>query len=208
MHEALFTVGHSTHALDYFIALLKKHAVTAVCDVRSKPYSRTNPQFNREQLKRCLREAKIAYVFLGNELGGRSEDLSYYVQGKVQYERLAEKDLFRKGLDRVREGMRKYRIALMCAEREPLECHRTILVARHLESLGVNVQHIHADGRLESHASAMERLVRQLNLPEQDMFRSHGDIVADAYRLQETRIAHGRSDAGDEEAPSVRSAAG
>src|SRR5260370_4381091 len=203
MQEALFTIGHSTHSLERFDGLLTMDGVTAGCDVRSKPYSRTNPQFNREELRQRLVQAKIAYVFLGKELGGRSEDLSCYAQGKVRYEELARRGAFHKGLDRVREGAKRYRIALMCAEKEPLECHRAILVARHLELCGITVQHIHADGRLESHKNALDRLVRQLNLPEQHMFCSPEDVLVEAYRLQENRIAYDRGDSGEAQAPSL-----
>ncbi len=208
MLETVFTIGHSTHPQDRFIALLKKHGVTALCDVRSKPYSRTNPQFNREDLKQALLKAGISYVFLGKELGARSEDPSCYDDGKVQYERLAQTPIFRKGLDRIKEGMKKYRVALMCAEKEPLECHRTVLVARHLEASGLVVQHIHADGSLESHDGAMNRLLHQLHLPEHDMFRSHKDVLSDAYRLQEKRIAYERGDVREPEPPAIRSIAG
>jgi len=208
MPQAIFTIGHSTHSIDYFVALLKMHGVTALCDVRSRPYSRTNPQFNREDLKEHLRAAKIAYVFLGAELGGRSEDASCYEDGRVQYDRLSHTDLFRKGLARVQQGMKKYRVALMCAEKEPLECHRTLLVARHLDALGLAVQHIHADGQLESHPDAVNRLVRRLNMPDKDMFRSHSDVIADAYRMQERRIAYDQGDADDAEASSRRGAIG
>jgi uncharacterized protein (DUF488 family) len=86
--------------------------------------------------------------------------------------------------------MEAFRLALMCAEKEPLECHRTVLVARSLELRGVPVQHIHADGRLETHCDLLNRLIRQLSLPECDMFRTHEDVVLDAYRMQESRIAH------------------
>src|SRR5271169_2675230 len=127
MAQTIFTIGHSTHTQEYFISLLSRHGITALCDVRSKPYSRVNPQFNREELQRVLREHGITYVFLGTELGARSDDPTCYENGKVQYDRLAHTELFRQGLDRVQEGVRKYRIALMCAEKEPLECHRTIL---------------------------------------------------------------------------------
>lgn len=208
MQDTVFTIGHSTHAQDRFIALLKKHDVTAVCDVRSKPYSRTNPQFNREDLKRELLKAGISYVFLGKELGARSEDLSCYEGGKVQYDRLAQTESFRMGIARIKEGMKKYRLALMCAEKEPLECHRTVLVAKHLEAIGLTVQHIHADGSLESHDDAMSRLLRQLHLPEHDMFRSRNDVLADAYRLQEKRIAYERGDVREPETPTIRSIAG
>jgi len=186
----VFTVGHSTHTPEYFVDLLRQHGVTAVCDVRSRPYSRMNPQFNREELKEALRLAGIAYVFLGTELGGRSEDPDCYENGQVQYDRLAQTELFRRGLDRVRAGAETYSLALMCAEKEPLECHRTILVARHLDARGVDIRHIHGDGHTESHADAVERLLRQLRLPENDMFRSHAEVLADAYLIQERRIAY------------------
>lgn len=203
MEHVVYTIGHSTHPLDYFVELLSRHSITALCDVRSKPYSRTNPQFNREDLKHSLRERGIAYVFLGKELGARSEDPSCYDRNQVQYDRLAQTDLFRSGLDRICQGAKTYRLALMCAEKEPLDCHRTILVARHVQTLTFEVQHIHADGRLESHLDAMGRLLRFFNLPEQDIFRSRDDIVADAYRLQADRIAYQRAPG-----PEVRKIAG
>jgi uncharacterized protein (DUF488 family) len=190
MPDAVFTIGHSTHPQEYFIGLLSRHGITALCDVRSKPYSRMNSQFNREELKTSLQKCCIQYVFLGKELGARSEDPTCYKNGKVLYDRLARTDLFRLGLERVQKGMKDHRIALMCAEKEPLECHRTILVARHLAALGLDVQHIHADGRLEHHAAATSRLKRILRLPEDDMFLSSEELLADAYRLQECRIAY------------------
>ena len=90
----------------------------------------------------------------------------------------------------MRKGVAEFRLALMCAEKEPLECHRTILVSRHVEALGIEVQHIHGDGRLERHVEAMERLRLLLKLPERDMFRTYEQIVADAYREQERRVAY------------------
>lgn len=186
----IFTVGHSTHQQDHLISLLRRHSVTALCDVRSRPYSRTNPQFNRDRLTEMLRSAAITYVFLGRELGARSEDPACYDHGQVQYDKLARTELFQQGLERVCAGAAKFRIALMCAEKEPLECHRTILVARHLVDRGFDICHIHADGRLESQEDALERLIHQLKLPEPDMFRSRVDMLADAYHLQGQRIAY------------------
>jgi uncharacterized protein (DUF488 family) len=190
LQGAVFTIGHSTHPQERLITLLRQHGITAVCDVRSTPYSRVNPQFNREMLKEFLRECGIKYVFLGKELGARSEDPACYENGKVQYDRLARTDLFRQGLERVQKGMQDYRLAIMCAEKEPLECHRAILVSRHLVDLGLEVQHIHADGRLESHVDALSRLAQMFNLLEHDMFRSPEELLADAYRRQEGRIAY------------------
>lgn len=190
MKSHVYTVGHSTHQIEKLVLLLKQHGVTALCDVRSQPYSRVNPQFNREDLKDELRRNGITYVFLGKELGARSEDTGCYVQGKVSYERLAKTELFQRGLERVQEGMRNYRIALMCAEKDPLTCHRTILVARHLRSQGVEVDHILEDGSLENHTAAMARLLKQLGLSENDLFRSKEDVLDEAYRIQGEKIAY------------------
>jgi uncharacterized protein (DUF488 family) len=190
MQDTVFTIGHSTHPQERFIALLRQHHVTALCDVRSMPYSRMNPQFNREDLEKALLGQGIQYRFLGKELGARSDNPHCYEGGRVQYDRLAETELFKYGLKRVRRGMRDdFRIALMCAEKEPLECHRTILVA-HLAALGVAVVHILADGRLETHDAVLSRLARMVNLPEHDMFHSREELLADAYRRQEERIAY------------------
>lgn len=191
MQDTVFTIGHSTHPQKYFIHLLRQHGVTALCDVRSAPYSRMNPQFNREELEKALLEQGVHYRFLGKELGARSEDPRCYEAGKVQYERLGETALFQYGLKRVLQGMKEgFRIALMCAEKEPIECHRTILVARHLAGRGIDVAHIHADGRLETHDAALSRLARLVNLPEHDMFHSREELLANVYRKQGERIAY------------------
>lgn len=187
--DTVFTIGHSNHPLERFLALLKQHEVTALGDVRSQPYSRFHPQFNRESLNRELQKAGILYVFLGDELGARSKDPGCYEQGRVQYERLAATGLFQRGLDRVREVMRSHRVALMCAEKEPLECHRTILVSRHLAAAGIAVQHILPDGALKSHSEALDRLIGRLGLSPADLFRTREEIVAEAYRIQGERIA-------------------
>src|SRR6185436_7359935 len=114
MHTVL-TIGHSTHEFELFSELLLLHGVTAIADVRSKPYSRLCSQFNREALKAQLQKKQIAYVFLGKELGARSEDPNCYLNGRVQYRKLAETQLFKEGLQRVVVGSKSSRIALLCA---------------------------------------------------------------------------------------------
>lgn len=188
--NSVFTIGHSTHSAEAFLALLRQHGVEAVADVRSSPFSRFNPQFNRENLERFLKENGIRYVFLGKELGARTEDRSCYEQGRVQYARLAQTPHFQGGLDRVLLGAQRYRIALMCAEKEPLECHRTLLVARALAERGQAVEHIHADGRLETHEAAMERLLDVAGVPKEDLFRSRQELLAEALARQEQHVAY------------------
>ena len=188
--NSLFTIGHSTHSAETFLALLRQHGVEALADVRSSPFSRFNPQFNRKPLEQCLKAEGVRYVFLGKELGARSDDPSCYDQGRVQYSRLARTSLFQSGIDRVVQGAAKYRVALMCAEKEPLECHRTLLVAKALAARGQSVLHIHADGRLETHEAAMERLLKMTGVPDEDMFLSKEELLARALARQEEQVAY------------------
>lgn len=186
----VLTVGHSTHALEGFVTLLKQHGVTAVADVRSAPYSRFNPQFNREDLAKSLLAVSIGYHFLGRELGARSDDPACYVNGRVQYDRLAEAEAFKIGIEQVMALADSSLLALVCAEKEPLECHRTLLVARALVARGVDVRHILPDGRLETHEAAMDRLLDIVGLPRGDMFRSRDEFVEEALARQEQKVAY------------------
>ena len=197
----MFTIGHSTHELDSFLELLREHGISAVADVRSAPYSRYCPHFSKDPLSRSLGDAGIKYVFLGRELGGRSEDPSCYENGRIRYSRLVRQPEFRAGIKRLKKGAADHRIAVMCAEREPLECHRTILVSPVLEEEGLSVAHIHADGRLESHEEAMKRLLDLVRLPHDDLFRSREEIVAEALLRQEERVAHKIDDVDAGETP-------
>lgn len=186
----IYTIGHSNHSIERFIDLLAAHEVTALADVRSSPYSRRNPQFNREPLRKSLALSGIQYVFLGEELGARSEDPSCYEDGRVSYARLGATRSFQEGLERLTTGMADYDIAMMCAEKDPLECHRTILVSRHLAAQNTEVGHILSSGQVESHAQALARLRRQLKVPETDMFRTERQLLDQIYEAQERRIAY------------------
>ena len=194
MNSTLYTIGHSNHELAAFLGLLRQHGVTAVGDVRSQPYSRWLPYYSREALEPALAEAGIAYVFLGKELGARSDNPACYREGKVQYDRLAREPIFAEGIGRVLQGIGAYRIALVCAEKDPLDCHRALLVARRLFETGISVSHIHADGGLESHQAMESRLLAACKLPEGDLFTSREEFVADAYRIRGERVAYQNKD--------------
>jgi uncharacterized protein (DUF488 family) len=159
MSNRLYTIGHSNHDIDKFIALLKQHGVTALADVRSTPYSRYMPHFCQKPLKAALNKAGISYVFLGQELGARPDDQSCYVNGKALYERIAATEAFSSGIDRVMKGTRKFDIALMCAEKDPVTCHRAILVCQHLREQPLTINHILSNGELESHQHLEERML-------------------------------------------------
>lgn len=186
----LYTIGHSTHSGEVFTALLREHGVTAVCDVRSSPYSRFNPQFNRETLSATLWEAGVAYVFMGRELGARRDDPACYVGGRVSYGLVAMTPLFQGGLRRVRRGLGRYRVALMCAEQDPLTCHRAVLVTRALRAPGVAVLHICADGLLEKNVDAEKRLLKLVGLPDETLFATRAELIEQAYDLQAQKIAY------------------
>lgn len=200
--DSLYTIGHSTHAAERAIELLRLHGVTAVADVRSRPYSRMNPQFNRESICDRLKSHGIAYVFLGRELGARSQDPSCYVQGKVQYDLLARTHLFQSGLERVIQGMAAHRVALMCAEKDPLSCHRAILICRHLVTRGLDIEHILDDGALEHHDEALSRLLKEHGLSETDLFSSRAEMIERAYAERGRQIAYSKSNTDEHPATS------
>ncbi|PSR17371.1 hypothetical protein C8255_12980 [filamentous cyanobacterium CCP3] len=156
----LFTIGHSNHSFETFLGLLKRHGVTAIADVRSFPFSRRFPQFNQGELKAALAFQNIVYVFLGKHLGARPYDEDCYDQGKAKYELIANTVFFSEGLHRLLSGAKKHRVAIMCAERDPIICHRAVLICQHLRSFDIVIQHILKDGSLESHDHLEERLLK------------------------------------------------
>lgn len=194
MNRDIYTIGYALHDIGSFIDHLRRHEVTAIADIRSLPYSRFHAQFDREKLNAALERAGITYLYLGRELGARSRDWSCYVNDQLQYHLLAQTQAFRAGLDDVIKQNNKHRLALMAAEHEPLNCHRAILVARELVKLGHDVQHILADGSVESHEHSLSRLINQLVLRNADneLFRDSNTLEDWAYARQAERLAHRR----------------
>jgi uncharacterized protein (DUF488 family) len=190
IQQTVFTIGHSNMESSKFVALLGEHGIEAVADVRSSPYSQYNPQFNREPLELELRKHGLAYVFLGAELGARRSEAGCYVNRRVDYSLIALTPAFKRGLERIIQGADKRRIAVMCAEKDPVDCHRGILIAPQLQARGMPVVHILIDGSLEPHAHTERRLLQLFNLPERELFRSADEILAGAYKAQEERIAY------------------
>lgn len=206
----LFTIGHSNHSIKSFIELLHLHGVTALADVRSHPYSRYLPHFNQTEIKSALLDAGISYVFLGRELGARSSDPNCYVDGKAVYEKIAATKLFNEGIQRILKGSKSYKIALMCAEKDPITCHRAVLVCQYLRNRNLTINHILKNGDLESHKHLEERLLKLHNLRQPDtreaiqlsLFAnpvietkeinkySSGDVLKEAYRMQGSLIAY------------------
>lgn len=189
MNDVIYTIGHSTHSTEQFLNLLRRHSITAVADVRTLPYSRHYPQFNRESLKQELRSNGISYVFLGKELGGRPSERRFYCEGVADYEKMAQTADFGKGIDRVLEGAAKYRIALMCSERDPLDCHRCLLVSRALAHRGVNVTHILDNGYAANQDEIEDRLLKVSGRNVDDFFAPRSERLAVAYRERARKVA-------------------
>ena len=178
-----------------FLGLLVKHGTTVLVDVRSAPYSRFNPQFNREELVAFLKLQGIAYIHLGHELGGRSEDPSCYDPGTgcIRYDLLAKEPRFRSDLQRILRGAKEHRITLMCAEWRPIDCHRTLLVGHELDKLRVEVSHILPDTGLQSHEAAMDELLDRFPLCGPSLLdpdKSRADQVAAAIAEQAKIVGH------------------
>ena len=193
----IFSIGYSVHTLDEFLALLQKHKIDVVADVRSSPFSTFSPEFNRERLASSLQNSGIKYTFFGKELGARSDDPLCYVNGKVQYDRLEAKEEFQHIISRLTKGAVDHRIVLMCAEKEPLDCHRTILVSEALMKARCEVNHIHADGSLELHSATLDRLLEETwVLEQQSLFQedsektSREERLQGALKMQEAKIAY------------------
>ena len=211
----IFTIGHSNHTIETFIELLHQHQVTALADVRSSPYSRRFPQFNQSALKTALKTANIAYVPLGDKLGARPRDRDCYINGMARYDLIAATEAFKIGLNRLIQGSEKYQISLMCAEQDPIVCHRAILICPHLKNAGLEIHHIHKNGDLESNEDLENRVLKQNHLyklsklsadlqspvkqlslfdlrPIQTIEKplSRAELVEKAYQLQSEKVAY------------------
>jgi uncharacterized protein (DUF488 family) len=188
----LFSIGHSNSPIDRFITLLTEAGVNAVADVRSTPYSRFFPWFSHHNLQAHLKAAGIAYLAYGETLGGRPGDGSLYCDGVADYEAMARTAAFQSGLDRLQTDMAKHRVCLMCAEREPLDCHRCLLVARALAARGVAIGHVLHDGSVEPHAVTERRLLEWAgNAAEPDLFvTGQNERLAAAYRRRGRAVGY------------------
>ena len=145
-----WSIGHSNHPIDVFIDLLRLHEVGDVVDVRTSPFSRFNPQFNRHSLQRDLHTATIGYRFLGEELGGMPQGDEFYdLDGHVLYGRMAQSSSFESGMVRLVERARRSRVAIMCSEEDPAGCHRFLLITRVLHGRGIPVAHIRGSGETQ-----------------------------------------------------------
>jgi uncharacterized protein (DUF488 family) len=190
----LFTIGHSNHEVGDFLFALTNHGIETLCDVRSRPASFRFPQFNREPLEALLASAALRYEFFGEALGGRPADpRAYYSDGRVDYAARRKSPEFAAGIDRLLELSRAANIALMCAEEDPLQCHRFLMICPALLQRGVVPKHIRRGGILESQRDAEDRLLELHNrtaFATGSLFVSERDsAIEEALQLQSKEFA-------------------
>jgi uncharacterized protein (DUF488 family) len=193
MTKTVYTIGHSNATAERLLTLLKMHGITTVADVRSQPYSRFNPQFNREELASVLKASGLEYAFLGHALGARSSNSACYRDGRAQYSLIAKTPAFEQGIEGLQEAMENRRVAILCAEKEPLSCHRSILIGRYLHERGFDVRHILEDGNLEDHDASLLRLLALHGMQENNLFYTKDELVALAYERQAEQIEYSAS---------------
>ena len=187
----IYTVGYSKFEIADFIDTLKRFQISAVADVRSVPFSKFKPDFNKEVLKSELNKHGIKYVFLGDFCGARIDDKSCYIEGKVDFSLVAKTKKFQEGLTRILQGSKEYNIVIMCAEKDPITCHRTILVSRELSKKGMEIKHIYPDNTTELHNDLEYRLMKMFGLHQLDItMRSQEERLNEAYKKQGDKISY------------------
>jgi len=191
----VFTIGHSNHQIEAFITLLKKYQVNCIVDVRSKPYSKLFPQFNKDNLSELLKKQRINYLSFAKEFGARYEKKAFLDENNhVDFVKVTVGDDFKMGLKRLKDGLNgNFRICLMCAEADPFYCHRFVMIARPLQKEGFIVKHILKDGSLIDNIELEKALVKkyQNQLPKETLFEkvSRSEQLEQAYRLRNKDIA-------------------
>jgi len=196
----VYTIGCSTNTSEEFIKLINKYKINCLVDVRSTPFSKYTQQFNKENLQELLKKHKISYIWMGKEFGARREDRSLYSsKGYLDFEKVCTSQEFLSGVNRIQNGLeRGYKIVLMCTEKDPIDCHRTILVSKGLDENGIQVKHILPDGSLCNKDEIEERLLdmyfKNRNQIDIDMLLGNAlteeEMIAEAYRKRNKDIGY------------------
>lgn len=196
--KTIYTVGYASHTLETFVDVLNKHHVDVVADVRSSPYSQFKADFNREPFAAFLKDRGMQYLFFGDFWGARLTDRSCYVNGQVDFVLASKTENFAEGMTRIKKGIKDFRIALMCAEKDPIACHRGIWLSRQLKISGFDVQHILADGELEAHHTSEIRLLKKHRLNHPDLFQTEEQRIVRSYQLQAEKVAFSQEESPDD----------
>lgn len=188
--NTVFSVGHSSLEGLEFLDLLKAWQISAIADVRSTPWSRRNPQFNRDVLKFELESRGITYRFMGKGLGGRPTSSELYSNGIADYEKMSKTEAFQASIKRVKSAATGHRLALLCSEHDPIECHRCLLVGRSLDDLGVQLKHIISQDHAQSQREIETRLLKLTGEDQTDFLQPRGNVISHAYMEWSRRVAY------------------
>ncbi len=196
----IYTIGHSVHSVDFFLKLINKFSINCVIDVRSNPFSRYAPQYNISEIKKTLSSYGIYYIFMGKEFGARrTESELYDSDGLLNFEKVIRSNLFQSGMKRVKEGLDKgFNITFMCTEKDPLDCHRSILVGRAFYDENYEVLNLTENGSIQSQEELTEKLLNNYfpNRKQSTIFdileegNKEEDLVREAYLRRNKEIAY------------------
>lgn len=194
----LFTIGHSNYEINYFINIVKKYKINCIVDVRSIPYSKYSPQYNKENIKKLLKINKINYIYMGKEFGAmRTAKTLYTKEGYVDFEKVKYDKDFKLGINRAKVGVeRGYKIAFMCAEKIPSDCHRCILIGRTFKNLGYNIINIIDENKYKLQNDIEKELIEiyypdrnQISLiPEMNL--SNEELINNVYKFKNREIGY------------------
>jgi uncharacterized protein (DUF488 family) len=188
----IYTIGCSNHTSEDFLSIVVNYNIDTIVDVRSTPFSRHTPQFNQDNLKKALSSRRIHYLDFSKEFGARRKEKEVYSSGIVDFNKVRTLDVFLRGINRIEEGIRKnHRIALLCTEKEPINCHRSLLVSRALmDTLKINIEHILFDGTIIEHHNFEKKMLKLSGL-ETDMFTTDTQkLINDAYEIFSKKVAY------------------
>ena len=173
-HIPIYTIGYGSRSIEKLIELLHAHKIAYLIDVRSAPYSRYKPEFSKAPLANELEQHGIRYVFMGDTLGGRPDDETCYVNGKVDYKKVKATESYQRGIQRLHAAFsQQHSIALMCSEGKPEECHRCKLIGATLTNENITVVHIDENDEQRTQEQVVERLTGgQLSMFGEDTFQS------------------------------------
>jgi uncharacterized protein (DUF488 family) len=187
----IYTFGYSTHTFIELVNSIKNNNIDVAVDVRSVPYSKYTPQFNKESVKEGLLKEKIHYLHFGDEFGARRIEKEAYTNGKVDFQKVIKLPKFLKGIERINNGLEKnYHIVLLCTEKEPIDCHRFLLVSKVLKDLlHINIHHILFDGNIIEQNEVELKMIKQLNL-HNSLFENNKDNLEKAYKIFGNKIVY------------------
>lgn len=190
--NTLYTIGYSSYDISHFISILKKQQIEALVDVRSIPYSKFAPDYNTDNIKKLLENNSIYYLNFGDGLGARTKIEECYKNNIAQYSLISETPKFKEYTKRIISGLEKFNIVLLCAESDPLKCHRDIMICRYLKKYINNISHILQNEIIEDNKQTEIRLLKEYHLEQEDFFSNYIDRLNEAYDLRSNEIQYKR----------------